>query len=546
MDPTAQPAPSLADLLDAARRRNLDVDAALAAFRLLSFDDQLRFLVTIELDIVARVGGGTTTIPLSAAAASARAALPAAVPEPPPTMTAEPLPMAAEPPRRGPRGRYGPEMTARVCELFDQGMSQGEICKQVGVSYPTVNKLLRGAGRPTHLRGRGSARSSSGQLRAARADDSEGSPRSEPPREPREPRERKPASDGWSNPPPLPRESPDGRRIGAAGEIKLAHRLEELETAAWQLVLDEPALSGDSAIAEVIRELGNAARDRTGTEIAVIDAAALRWADGDRYRLDQIIRIAREAKLEPVALGLLEAGATEARAIRNRFVQGNLGLVGMITKTRLWTGLPYEDLMQEGTIGLMHAIGKYDYRRGMRFSTYATHWIRHSVRRFYENSAEVRLPVHLHTARSKIYTTTIALKKELRREPTRDEIAARAGIPVDHLDRATGPGWWITGTSTSLDHEVSEGITFGDAFADPETETTALHHMVDHEARTRVMRALERLPAIEADILRRRFGIDCEPQILAEVGEDYELSRERIRQLETRALERLRSRLEPS
>jgi RNA polymerase primary sigma factor len=260
--------------------------------------------------------------------------------------------------------------------------------------------------------------------------------------------------------------------------------------------------------------------------------------------MDQVMELARAlpaGAIDPVRWTELRANAREAHAIRSRFVASNIGLVGMFSRKFAWTHLDNDDLMQEGTIGLMHAIGRFDPSMGLRFSTYATNWIKHHMRRAYENSAEVRIPVHIHTSKSKVFNTARRLRKELGREPTEVELARGAGMTLNEVSRIAGPGYWITGAPMSLDTPSPLGHgTLGDAIADPDEES-ALATLINAESIQALTAALDRMTGTDADVLRRRFGFGRDnAQTLIEIGQDYGRSRERIRQIETRAIKRLR------
>jgi len=533
---------TFSSLLDDARKRRDRIDTAVSAFRELPFEEQLQFLVTVEDEIV--VASGAAGAVLSLGAAGKQPALPPApVIEPEPSVQLGPAiatPSASAPAPDNRRSRYGPEAAARVAALFDQGHSQGEICKLVNMSYPTVNKMLRAAGRNTSAR---TSRRPPAKPGSADPEDSHPVPIPLPRPSRSQAGEPRPQRVARPNPRPLHGGPGPHRLLGSAEELDLARQLEELEIGAWERVLGTPEIAGNLEIADEVRRL---TEQRTGVPaVAIINAQTLRRADPNRKTLDTIVAIVRSNPTTPTIANEIRdelvTQAADAHAIRHHFVSCNIRLVGKISQKFFWTKLDHDDLMQEGMFGLMHAVGIYDHRRALRFSTYATWWIKHFMLRSWENSAEVRIPVHINGMRSKIFSATKRLKKELRREPTEAEIAAAAGMTLAALRKTGGPGWWLTGAPKSFDYEVSEdGSTLADHFADPASEVTPVHQMISAENIELVTNALAQLDERDAEIVRRRFGIGCEPEILADVGVAFGVSRERIRQLEKAALEGLR------
>jgi RNA polymerase primary sigma factor len=223
---------------------------------------------------------------------------------------------------------------------------------------------------------------------------------------------------------------------------------------------------------------------------------------------------------------------------KKRLIESNLRLVMSITRHYTKTGVPLLDLIQEGNLGLIRAVEKFDYKMGFKLSTYATWWIRQSITRALADQGRIiRLPVHVADQVRRLMRTRRALAQKLNREPTQAELAKEAGIPLakvkDLLDLIEDP--------VSLDTPVGDGESlYGDLIEDEKTDrpdkTTAekLRHR-------ELARALDTLNPRMRRVLALRFGLDGEqPQTLEEVGSGLGITRERVRQLESRALRELR------
>jgi RNA polymerase primary sigma factor len=234
----------------------------------------------------------------------------------------------------------------------------------------------------------------------------------------------------------------------------------------------------------------------------------------------------------------VEAGEFEARQAKKALMEANLRLVVSIAKRYLNHDMPLLDLIQEGNIGLMKAVDRFKYRRGFKFSTYATWWIRQAITRaIADHGRTIRIPVHMIETLNRITRINRGLFQELGREPTPEEVAKRSGLPIRKvrliLESARKP--------LSLETPIGEDSDLGDFLEDKRTPSPT-ETLLNHDVTLQVERALGALSAKEAEILRLRFGIgESAEHTLEEVGQRFDVTRERIRQIEAKALRKLRS-----
>jgi RNA polymerase primary sigma factor len=226
---------------------------------------------------------------------------------------------------------------------------------------------------------------------------------------------------------------------------------------------------------------------------------------------------------------------------KNEFVKANLRLVVSIARRFNHGRLPLPDLIQEGNIGLMKAVERYDYRRGFRFSTYASWWIRHAISRaLADKGRAVRLPVHMIDAYHRIAKSERELQSKLERPATTEEIASVTGIEAEKLEKMRT---FLADNPVSLDRSLSDddGRRLIDVLVDPNEAPSPPEQMMSSETQQEMIKLLSVLKPIEADILRKRFGlINDHERTLKEIGDEYRLSRERVRQLQEQALGKMR------
>jgi RNA polymerase primary sigma factor len=251
--------------------------------------------------------------------------------------------------------------------------------------------------------------------------------------------------------------------------------------------------------------------------------------------LEQTAGLSRKALL--ASLGEIEEHDRVVRQAKKELMEANLRLVVSVAKRYLGSELSLLDLVQEGNIGLMKAVDRFQYRRGFKFSTYATWWIRQAITRaIADHSRTIRIPVHMVETLNRISRVNRSLVNEMGREPTPEELAQRTGVPARKvrliLESSRKP--------LSLETPIGDDSELGDFLEDKAAESPN-DNLITQDLTLQVERALSTLSPKEKEILRLRFGIgEAGEHTLEEVGRRFSVTRERIRQIETKALRKLR------
>ncbi|HPP06529.1 MAG TPA: RNA polymerase sigma factor RpoD, partial [Syntrophorhabdaceae bacterium] len=237
-------------------------------------------------------------------------------------------------------------------------------------------------------------------------------------------------------------------------------------------------------------------------------------------------------------LGEITEIENELKSVKNRLIQANLRLVINIAKKYLNRGLSFLDLIQEGNMGLMKAAEKYDYQKGYKFSTYSTWWIRQAITRAIADYARtIRVPVHVLETMNKITKVTISLFQELGREPNLEEISQKAGLPVEKVRKIMK----VSNEPISIETPIGDDESkLGDFIADPKSPSP-FNELVNISLKEEISKVLSTLTPREEKVIRMRLGIgEKTDYTLEEVGEVFGLTRERIRQIEAKAIRKLK------
>ena len=365
-------------------------------------------------------------------------------------------------------------------------------------------------------------------------------------------------------------------------ERDMAYRIEWNEVATWLTLLSNPSVAEylvdylEARLPEPVSEFAAvrqtaAAARKTRSKLRrgkLADAAQqaseqVRGQDKDRIHIDAVLVHLHDLSVSaPSTRGTklsfsprsrsytecLQAAFTYDRVavrLRRDFVHANLRLVVTMARRYDQGGMSLADLIQEGNLGLMHAVSRFDYNRGLRFSTYACWWIRHAIgRALADKSRTVRIPVHMLEAQARLNKVQVKLSRDLHRRPTVKELAQAASMPLGKIEQMHR---YLMGSQVSLDKPSSDhdDRPFGDLLTDPESElSTAEDRLTAQSMANRVYALMDELSPLEAEVIRQRFGLrDDNQRTFREIGDQYHLSRERIRQIQNRALGKLREAL---
>lgn len=299
------------------------------------------------------------------------------------------------------------------------------------------------------------------------------------------------------------------------------------------LRLDEEEIEPDLFLEEEMEEEEEIAVDPM--DLSVPDGISL--ADPIRMYLKEIGKIPLLSTEEEIELAKrMEKGDEEAR---KKLAEANLRLVVSIAKRYAGRGMQFLDLIQEGNLGLIKAVEKFDYRKGYKFSTYATWWIRQAITRAIADQARtIRIPVHMVETINRLIRTSRQMVQELGREPTPEELAKRLDMPVERVREikkiSQDPVSLETPIGEEEDSHLGDFIQDDNVMVPADQATFTLLH-------EQLMESLETLTEREQQVLRLRFGLDDgRPRTLEEVGRVFHVTRERIRQIEAKALRKLR------
>ena len=295
--------------------------------------------------------------------------------------------------------------------------------------------------------------------------------------------------------------------------------------------VDLDDMDTESAISLYFREAARHSILTAQEEIALVK----RMNGGKRARE----RLARGRFRSEKAGKVLKIRALDGEKGRQLLIRSNLRLVISIAKNYRGQGLSFLDLIQEGNVGLMRAVDKFDYRQGNRFSTYATWWVRQAITRALSyQSRTIRLPVHMGERLRRVKQASGRLEKELGRKPDSEEIAKALSLSPEQMERV-----FRAPTHTlSLEKPVGEeGESQLSEFIEDEDIPPPAEVVLDGQLREQLYDALQKLPPRERRIIDLRFGLtDGDPRTLQEIAEEFDLSRERIRQIEGEVLRKLR------
>ena len=332
------------------------------------------------------------------------------------------------------------------------------------------------------------------------------------------------------------------RMVQRVRELAIQIRTGEREIVSCQRRLGISGEAGAEALKKLCRDRKTflAVKRKTScSEEALTEIKKIYQAAKGRIRQLETEEALVSAEEIKDAVKHLDVAEEKVKRGKAELVEANLRLVVSIAKKYTNRGLQFLDLIQEGNIGLMKAVDKFEYKRGYKFSTYATWWIRQAITRAIADQARtIRIPVHMIETINKLIRTSRHLVQKLGREPTPEEIAERMDLPLDKVRKILKIAREPISLETPIGEE--EDSHLGD-FIEDKKAVSPLEAAIRYDLQRQINSALETLTPREEKVLRKRFGIgEATDHTLEEVGQDFEVTRERIRQIEAKALRKLR------
>ena len=332
------------------------------------------------------------------------------------------------------------------------------------------------------------------------------------------------------------------RMVQRVRELAIQIRTAEREIVSCQRRLGISGEAGAEALKKLCRERKGflAVKRKTScSEEALTEIKKIYQAARSRIRQLETEEALVSGEEIKDAVKHLDVAEEKVKRGKAELVEANLRLVVSIAKKYTNRGLQFLDLIQEGNIGLMKAVDKFEYKRGYKFSTYATWWIRQAITRAIADQARtIRIPVHMIETINKLIRTSRHLVQKLGREPTPEEIAERMDLPLDKVRKILKIAREPISLETPIGEE--EDSHLGD-FIEDKKAVSPLEAAIRYDLQRQINSALETLTPREEKVLRKRFGIgEATDHTLEEVGQDFEVTRERIRQIEAKALRKLR------